>query len=94
MFFYQRSCFEHMHVDWNFMPVLVFARELPAGAIVGYDDLAKMQLLEPFVTPSLIKVSEVETLIGRRLHHPVERGDLVLHSSFEPTSGGWGQSPQ
>ncbi|MCK7482800.1 MAG: hypothetical protein M0C28_41045 [Candidatus Moduliflexus flocculans] len=66
------------------MPVIVFGRDLPAGAAVDYDHVAKMQMPEQFITPSVIKPGEFEQFIGQKLRYPVLRGDLVALGAFEP----------
>jgi Flp pilus assembly protein CpaB len=86
-----------MEVERRFQslrPVVVYSRDLPAGTAIALEHLSKIHLQARVVTPDVVTPARVDEILGKLLRHPVSRGDLVLRSSVEPTSGGWGQSPQ
>ncbi|HOX42317.1 MAG TPA: hypothetical protein PK668_01905 [Myxococcota bacterium] len=80
----ERSEIEQVKAGWTLVPVLVFSLDLQAGVAVDYDHVAKMQVPELFVTPSVIRPRELEQFIGRKLRYPVSRGDLIVLGVFEP----------
>jgi pilus assembly protein CpaB len=67
---------------WTLMPVVVSNRDIPEGSVLDYDMVAKMSMPEQFVTPSVVKPSQFEKVIGQKLMVPLQRGDLILWSHF------------
>jgi len=67
---------------WALMPVVVSNRDISEGSVLDYDMVAKMQMPEQFVTPSVVKPSQFEKVIGQKLMVPLQRGDLILWSHF------------
>ncbi len=67
---------------WILVPVVVSNRDVIEGAVLDYDMVAKQQMPEQFVTPSVVKPSQFEKVIGQKLMVPLQRGDLILWTHF------------
>jgi len=67
---------------WTLMPVVVANRDIVEGSVLDYEMVAKMQMPEQFVTPSVVKPEQFEKVIGQKLMVPLQRGDLILWSHF------------
>jgi len=64
------------------VPVVVANRDVVEGTVLDYDMVAKMQMPEQFVTPSVVKPNQFEKVLGQKLMSPLQRGDLILWSHF------------
>jgi pilus assembly protein CpaB len=73
---------EKIKEGWTLVPVVVANRDVVEGTVLDYDMVAKMQMPEQFVTPSVVKPSQFEKVIGQKLMVPLQRGDLILWSHF------------
>ena len=73
---------EKIREGWTLVPVVVANRDVVEGSVLDYDMVAKMQMPEQFVTPSVVKPSQFEKVIGQKLMVPLQRGDLILWSHF------------
>ncbi|MBN2497991.1 MAG: Flp pilus assembly protein CpaB [Deltaproteobacteria bacterium] len=67
---------------WTLVPVVVAERDLDEGTVLDYDMVAKMSMPEQFVTPSAVKPSQFEKVVGQKTAVPLQRGDLILWSAF------------
>lgn len=67
---------------WTLMPVVVANRDIVEGSVLDYEMVAKMQMPEQFVTPSVVAPEQFEKVIGQKLMVPLQRGDLILWSHF------------
>lgn len=73
---------EKAREGWTLVPVVVANRDVVEGSVLDYDMVAKMQMPEQFVTPSVVKPGQFEKVIGQKLMVPLQRGDLILWSHF------------
>jgi pilus assembly protein CpaB len=73
---------EKIKEGWTLVPVVVVNRDVPEGSVLDYDMVAKMQMPDQFVTPSVVKPTQFEKVIGQKLMVPLQRGDLILWSHF------------
>jgi pilus assembly protein CpaB len=73
---------EKIKEGWTLMPVVVSSRDIAEGSVLDYDMVARMSMPEQFVTPSVVKPSQFEKVIGQKLMVPLQRGDLILWSHF------------
>jgi pilus assembly protein CpaB len=73
---------EKIREGWTLVPVVVANRDVVEGSVLDYDMVAKMQMPEQFVTPSVVKPGQFEKVIGQKLMVPLQRGDLILWSHF------------
>ncbi len=67
---------------WTLMPVVVSNRDIVEGTVLDYDMVAKHQMPEQFMTPSIVSPKQFEKVIGQKLMVPLQRGDLILWSHF------------
>lgn len=58
--------------------VVVVTQDLPAGAILDGNVLAKRDVPEQYVHGNAIAPKDVELVVGQRLNFPLKRGDTVL----------------
>ena len=73
---------EKIKEGWTLMPVVVANRDIVEGSVLDYEMVAKMQMPEQFVTPSVVAPEQFEKVIGQKLMVPLQRGDLILWSHF------------
>ncbi len=73
---------EKVREGWTLVPVVVANRDVQEGTVLDYDMVAKMKMPEQFVTPSVVKPSQFDKVIGQKLMVPLQRGDLILWSHF------------
>ncbi|MBN2493532.1 MAG: Flp pilus assembly protein CpaB, partial [Deltaproteobacteria bacterium] len=73
---------EKIREGWTLVPVVVANRDVVEGSVLDYDMVAKMQMPEQFVTPSVVKPNQFEKVLGQKLMSPLQRGDLILWSHF------------
>jgi pilus assembly protein CpaB len=64
----------------SLIPVVVLARDVPAGAVVTYDDLSQRSVPEHLVTSSIVKPDSASHLINQPLKHALQAGDWVRWS--------------
>ena len=67
---------------WNPVPVVVASRDVMEGSILEYDMVAKHQMPEQFVTPSVVQPNQFERVVGQKLMVPLQAGDMILWSHF------------
>jgi pilus assembly protein CpaB len=67
---------------WTLVPVVVANRDIVEGSVLDYEMVAKMDMPDKFVTPSVVKPNQFEKVIGQKLMVPIQRGDLILWSHF------------
>ena len=73
---------EKIREGWTLVPVVVANRDVGEGTVLAYHMVAKMQMPEQFVTPSVVKPNQFEKVLGQKLMAPLQRGDLILWSHF------------
>jgi pilus assembly protein CpaB len=73
---------ERVKEGWTLVPVVVSNRDIVEGTVLDYDMVAKHQMPEQFVTPSVVNPKQFEKVIGQKLMVPLQRGDLILWSHF------------
>jgi len=73
---------EKVKEGWTLMPVVVSNRDIVEGTVLDYDMVAKHQMPEQFMTPSIVSPKQFEKVIGQKLMVPLQRGDLILWSHF------------
>lgn len=69
-------------------PVIVAARALVAGHVLGDDDLASRRVPARFAPSAAQDIDAAQTLIGRKLTDALAAGDPVLPSVLEDASRG------
>jgi len=73
---------EKVKEGWDLVPVVVANRDVVEGSIMDYDMVARHQMPDKFVTPSIVSPKQFEKVIGQKLMVPLQRGDLILWSHF------------
>lgn len=73
---------EKIKEGWTLVPVVVANRDIVEGSVLDYEMVARMDMPDRFVTPSVVKPGQFEKVIGQKLMVPVQRGDLILWSHF------------
>jgi pilus assembly protein CpaB len=71
---------------WNLRPVIVASEDLPAGTVLTFDNINQRSIPEQFVTDSVVKPMDAESIINQRLRVPVKAGDPMIWSHFETSS--------
>jgi pilus assembly protein CpaB len=67
---------------WTLKPVVVAKRDIVEGAVLDSGMVAKRQMPEQFVTPSVVVPEQFDKVSGQKLMVPLQRGDLILWSHF------------
>lgn len=70
---------------WNGLklkPVVVVNQDLVEGAVLDHANVARSEMPERFVTPSVVTPEQFEKVAGQRIMVPLQRGDLVLWNHF------------
>jgi hypothetical protein len=62
---------------WKLLAVVVANQDMPKGTAVQYDNVAKMQMPEQFISPSMIRPVKFEQAIGKKLKFDLKRGDIL-----------------
>lgn len=78
---------EEVRAGWELVPVLVASADLPAGAVMDADSLARRPIPERFVTASVVKPEHLSLVVGQRLRAPIRSGDPVLWTHFDTAEG-------
>lgn len=64
--------------------VVVAARPLEAGVVLGPEHLAARQMPSRYIPSAALTPERVELLYGRRTEHAFEAGDVVLEALLQP----------
>jgi hypothetical protein len=75
---------ERMRRGWLLEPVVVTTRAMRAGTVLKASDVRPGQLPDQFVTTSLVPVTDLGTLVGRRLTVDVSPNDALGFAHFAP----------
>ena len=65
------------------VPIVVAARDLPAGAVLTFDDIAQRSVPARWVTSSIVKPDSVSYVVNQPLMLPLLEGDPLLWSFME-----------
>jgi pilus assembly protein CpaB len=85
------SFLAHLYLDrearnvrrgWDLVPVVVADRDMEANTVVTFDDIAKRQVPDQFVTTSVIKPSDVDEIVEHKLGASVKKGEPLLWMHF------------
>jgi flagella basal body P-ring formation protein FlgA len=68
--------------------VVVATRDLPAGSAIDFDNVAKMDIEEFYITESMVKPEEIEAVVGKKLTIPMARGDFLLKAFLQKDRDG------
>jgi serine/threonine-protein kinase len=69
-------------VEEDEVPVVVAARDLPAGTVVTFEMLQQRSYPARIVTASVVKPDSASYIINERLTAPLRAGDMLLWSQF------------
>lgn len=69
--------------DWNLVPVVVAAQDLPEGTTVTMEMISQRSVPEQFVTSSVVKPDSASYIVNQRTLFPLQAGDMLLWSAFE-----------
>lgn len=75
---------ERMRKGWLLEPVVVTTRAMNAGTVLKASDVRPGQLPEQLVTTSLVPVTDLGALVGRRLTVDVSPNDALGFAHFAP----------
>lgn len=68
---------------WNLVPVLVMAKDTPAGARLTFDDLTQSNIPEQF-TGSIVHPNEASLVMSSTLRIALKAGDVIQKSALAP----------
>jgi Flp pilus assembly protein CpaB len=71
--------------EW--VPIVLAARDLPAGTTVTFDDIRQRAVPAALVTSSVVKPDSASYIVNQKVLVPVLEGDPMLWSFFETTHG-------
>jgi pilus assembly protein CpaB len=71
----------------SWVPIVVAARDLPAGSTVTFDDIQQRSVPAELVTSSVVKPDSANFIVNQKLLVPVLAGDPLLWSFFETLRG-------
>jgi hypothetical protein len=67
---------------WEGSPVLALAQDLDEGAILEESALVEQKVAEQFLTESFVPAEDRALVVGKRVHHPMQKGDVLTWSVF------------
>lgn len=77
-----------MREGWDPLPILVASVDSPDGLEMELARMARSEMPERFVSPSMVRPEHAQTLVGQRLVVPLRAGDPILWSHFERAGEG------
>jgi Flp pilus assembly protein CpaB len=68
---------------WNLVPVVVYAKDVAAGDVVGFDQISQRSVPEQLVTSSVVKPDSASYVVNQPARVPALAGDVALWAHFE-----------
>ncbi|MFY0526993.1 SAF domain-containing protein [Archangium gephyra] len=68
---------------WNLHPVIVASQDMEEGTVLTFDHVYQRSIPEQFVTRSIVRPSDADHIINKKLLVPVKAGDPMLWTHFE-----------
>lgn len=68
---------------WNLVPVVVAARDIPAGTKVSFEMISQRAIPEQFFTDSTVKPDSASNVVGQAVVVDLKAGDPLRWSDFE-----------
>ncbi|MGC4119611.1 MAG: Flp pilus assembly protein CpaB [Myxococcales bacterium] len=74
----------HVHCDWDLWPVVVAARDLPAGTVLDYEMLSQRLVLPHQLSDSDVRPDRAPEFLSRRILVSVMAGAVLRWDQLEP----------